>query len=320
MKRSIRFVLPLLLIALTVLSLPVSAKTVLTDGVSLLNVNQHVQGPGFGWDNLSDTLTLDGLNLMTADDYGFKIPDGATVVLKGKNHIKASVAALYIGGNVIFRGSGSLILEGGEYGILCRATDHNRQLTITDGTYTILGGIDGIRSDDQKVALSGGKITVTGTDGYAVNARELRTGNNVTVKAVGSFRTSYSMLLQGSNLTIESKEPALISDKLLKLDRMTLKAGSSLDSLTSVDAYQNETALLTHSTFDGSRRSMLFGDAVPFFVDVIVLIAVLLLLAAVVVLPILYKRKKTLAAVAARDAAEAEAKRLKKLNKKKTGK
>jgi hypothetical protein len=317
MKRSIHILFTIFLLIFTVLAaLPVSAGKLLTDGVSILNPKQNIHGDGYEWHNPSDTLTLTNLNINTDDDYGLKLPDGATVILEGKNYIKASVAALYIGGNVIFRGSGSLTLDGGEYGILCNSTKGNHKLTITEGTYTITGGTDGIHSEFQKVAFSGGKITVTGSSGYSVNVRDFQTGNNVTVKATGSFRSSYSMLLQAANLTIESKEPALIADKYLKLESMTLKAGDNLTSLAAVDSYTNENALATVSTFDRSRHSLIFGDSVPFFVDILLLIVVLAGLASVIVVPILVKKKKVQAAIAARDAAEAEAKRLKKLNKK----
>ncbi len=317
MKRSIHILLTIFLLVFTVLAaLPVSAGKLLTDGVSILNPRQNIHGDGYEWHNPSDTLTLTNLNINTGDDYGLKLPDGATVILEGKNYIKASVAALYIGGDVIFRGDGSLTLEGGEYGILCNSTKGNHTLTITEGSYTITGGTDGIHSEYQKVALSGGKITVTGGSGYSVNARDFQTGNNVTVKATGSFRSSYSMLLQAANLTIESKEPVLIADKYLKLESMTLKAGDSLSSLTAVESYTNEKALVTVSTFDGSRRSLIFGDTVPFFVDILLLIVIVAGLAAVIVVPILIKKKKVQAVIAARDAAEAEAKRQKKLSKK----
>jgi hypothetical protein len=317
MKRSKHILLAIFLLSLTVLAaLPVSAGKLLTDGVSILNPKQNIHGDGYEWHNPSDTLTLTNLNINTDDEYGLKLPDGATVILEGKNYIKASVAALYIGGSVIFRGDGSLTLDGGEFGILCNSTKGNHTLTITEGTYTITGGTDGIHSEFQKVAFSGGKISVTGVNGYSVNVRDFQTGNNVTVKATGSFRSTYSMLLQAANLTIESKEPALIADKYLKLESMTLKAGNSLSSLTAIDSYTNEKALVTVSTFDGSRRSLIFGDAVPFFVDILLLIVIVAGLAAVIIVPILVKKKKVQAAIAARDAAEAEAKRLKKLNKK----
>jgi len=316
MKRTIRFLLPILLIILTALAFPVSAGKPLTDGVSILSPQEDIKGDGYYWNNLTKTLTLNNLNITTHDDYGLKIADGATVILEGKNYIEASVAALYIGGDVIFRGSGSLTLTGGQYGILCNSTKSEHKLSVTSGTYTIEGGTDGIHSEFQKVALSGGKMTVTGTEGYSINVRDFQTANNVTVKATGSFYSSYSMLLQAANLTIESKDPALIADKYLKLERMTLRAGDSLSSLSAVEIYTDEKALSTVSTFDNSRRSLIFGESVPFFVDILLLIVVLAGLAAIIVLPILHKRKMILVAIAARDAAEVEAKRLKKLNNK----
>ncbi len=316
MKRSIRLFLPILILALTVIvSLPVSAGKVLSSGISILNAKYNLSGDGYTWNNPTDTLTLENLNLQTDDDFGLKLPDGATVILKGKNYIKASVAALYIGGNVIFRGKGSLTLVGGQYGILCNSTKNSHTLTITEGSYTITGGTNGVHSEFQKVAFSGGHLTVTGTSGYAIHARDFQAGNNVTVKANGSIHTTYNMHLQAANLTVSSQQPALIADHTIKLERMTLQAGELLSTLSSVNAYTNEKALVTVSTFDGSRRSLIFGDSLPFFVDVLLLLAILLVLAAVIALPILHKKKKAKAAIAARDIAEAEEIKQRKLKK-----
>ncbi len=315
MKRLI-CILTTLILLLSLCSLTPSAAARLTECVSILNPKQNISGEGYQWQNKTDTLVLTGLNIVTEDDFGLRICDGATVVLEGKNYIKASKAAVYLEGNVIFKGNGSLTVVGGEYGILCCSPKTEHKMTVTGGTYSVTGGIDGIHSDHQKVAFSGGNVTVTGTKGCAINAYELQTGNNVTIKATGSLRASYRMQLQASNLKVESKEAALQSGGILKLEHMTLKAGSNLESLTAVETYGNEAALATVSTFDTSRRSILFGDKVPFAVDVILLIAVLLLLAAVIVLPILHKQHQAKLAIAARDEAEAERKRQKKLNKK----
>ncbi len=316
MKRLLSFLLVLSFCLSFIPSLSASAAARITDGVSLLNPKKNERGSGYEWNNGSETLTLNGLNMVTDDEYGFKLPHGATLVLKGENYIKASKVALYLEGNVIVRGSGSLTLVGGEFGIQCNSTKTEHKLSITGGSFHVTGGIDGIRSEYQKVTLSGGDLTVVGTTGYSINVRDLQTSNNVTVKAKGSFHTSYNMLLQASNLTIESNEPALITGKYMKLESMTKKAGNSLSSLSDVNDYVDENVLVTRSTFDDGKKSLLFGDKVPFFVDVLTLLGVVLLLAAVIVLPILRKRSKALAAIAAREAAEAEAKRVKKENKK----
>ena len=306
MKRSFRFFLPLLLLILMLLPLTASASQALTDGVSLMNPESHVNGPGYAWDNITKTLTLNNLNVSTKDDYGFKLPDGATVIIKGKNTVKASMAALYVSGDVLFRGDGSLTLIGGQYGILCHSTKSDHKFTVTGGTYTITGGVDGIHSEFQKVALSGGTITVTGTEGYAINVRDFSATNNVNLRAYGSIRSSYSMYLLGANLTVESQQSALIADKYCKMENMSLRAGDSLSALFDVETYTDQKALSTVSTFNESRRSILFGESVPFFVDVLVLILVLGALATIVIVPPLYKKKKARLVMVARDEAEKE--------------
>ena len=163
MKHYPRLVLAVTLAALLLTALlPASAATVLTEGVSILNPKANMRGPGYDWANRTSTLTLSNLNIETTDAYGLKLCDGATVILEGKNYIEASKAALYLEGNVIFRGNGSLTLVGGEYGILCHSTRVTNKLSLNGGTYHIQGGVDGIASPYQKVAIGAVSITVSG--------------------------------------------------------------------------------------------------------------------------------------------------------------
>ncbi len=310
MKRIFCFLVTILVIS-SLLCMPTSAAKVHTSSISILNADKNLYGDGYEWNNPDDVLTLNDLRVDTEDEYGLKVPayrkNGnprkvVTIILNGDNYIKASKAALFLECNVIIRGSGSLTLEGGEFGILCNSAKSEHKLTLTSGTYVISGGTDGIRSEFQKVTVSGSNLTVSAANGYAINARELQTGNNASITATGSFHTSYSMLLQAANLSIESKEPALISDKYMQLDGMNLKAGDNLSSITPVDAYTDEKALKTVSTFDDSRRSLIFGEKYPFALDIVLLVGVLLVLTTVVVVPVLHHKNKAKIAIAARDA------------------
>lgn len=300
-------------------SLPVSAKTVHKECISLLSVRQNVSGAGYKWDNYNSVLTLDGLNVDTTDEYGLKImdssPEVTTVVLKGINYIKASKAAIFIEGKVLFKGNGTLTLVGGENGFYCSSADPTDSLSIVGGTYKITSGEAGISSAFHQVAISGSKITVTTEGNVAISAQSLTTGAKTVIKANGSLKGVSKLRIEGSTLTVESSTSALISDSPIVFSKLTLKAGDSISSLSNTE-YSGEKCIKTTSTFDGSLKSAIFGDNVPFFVDILVLIAVIGAVTAAVVVPIIVKKKKAQAAIAARDEAE---KLRKKANKKTVG-
>jgi hypothetical protein len=328
MKRLLSFLF-ILVLTISALTITPSAAKTHTESISILNADRNLSGDGYEWHNPSDTLTLTNLRVDTQDEYGLKVPayqkSGhprklVTIILNGDNYIKASKAALFLECNVLIRGNGSLTLVGDEYGILCNSAKVEHKLTLSDGTFIVSGGVDGIHSEFQKVTVSGADLTVSSENGYAINARDLQTGYNARIKATGSFHTSYSMLLQASDLSIESKEAALITGKYMELDSMTLKAGDSLSSLSDIDSYSGEKAILTVSTFDDSPKSILFGEKYPLALDIVLLVAVILVLGIVVVLPILIKKKKAKAAVLQRDAEEAERKKRKKEEKKSAAK
>lgn len=316
-KRRIAILLTLAIVVPLFACLNVSAAKTLTEGVSILNPRQNMRGEGYFWDNPKDTLTLSDLRIDTEDEYGLKITDGATVILKGDNRIKATKAALYIGGNVIFRGNGTLTLEGGETGILCNSTNNSDKLSITSGTFNVRGGTDAVKAEYSKVAMSGSAVlNLKAGKGYAANVRELIMSAGVTVDTQGSLYSSYSMLIQGANLTVSSDKAALLSDGTLKLESMKIKAGDSSSSLSDIAEYSGEKAITAVSTLDTRTKSILFGDRYPVVVDIILLIAVITALAAAVVVPIVVRKKKAAAVIEQVKLAEAEAKKLKKEAKK----
>lgn len=316
-KRKFAILLTLALIVPLFACLNVSAAKTLTEGVSILNPRQNMRGDGYYWDNPNDTLTLSNLRIDTEDEYGLKITDGATVILKGDNRIKASKAALYIGGNVIFRGNGTLTLEGGETGILCNSINNTDKLSITSGRFTVRGGTDAIKAEYSKVSLSGSAVLeLKAAKGYAANVRELIMSAGVTVEAQGTLYSSYSMLIQGTNLTVTSDNSALVSDGTLKLESMKLKAGDSATALSDITEYKGEKAISAVSTLDTKVKSILFGEKYSIALDIILLIVVIAALAAAVIIPILVRKKRAEAVIEQVKKAEAEAKRLKKEAKK----
>ena len=105
MKRVLSIIIALITVtSLFTIALPVSAKSVHKSTINFIGINRNQSGSGYNWDNYHNVLTLDGLNIKTTDDYGLKIQDGSTVVLKGDNYIEAKKAAIYIEAKVVFKG------------------------------------------------------------------------------------------------------------------------------------------------------------------------------------------------------------------------
>lgn len=307
MKKIISLILSSILIATLMFSaLPVSAKTVHKSCISLLDLRASKTGSGYEWDNFNKELTLNGLNIKTTDKYGLKIMDGAIVIIKGDNYIEASVAAIFLEAKVLFKGSGTLTLVGGDNGIYCSSADRTDSLSIVGGTYKITSGKAGIVSDFHKIAISGCKITVDTESGVAIDAQTLTTGAKTVIKANGSLIGHNKLQIESSSITVDTDTQALVSDNPIVFSKVTLKAGSSKNDLHKIDltsgGYASEKCVRISSLYNGTKKSLVFGGNVPIYVDIILLIAVIAALGCAVVLPVIYKKKKAQAAIALRDA------------------
>ena len=196
------------------------AATTLTEGVSILNPKQNIHGVGYEWDNIHDTLTLTNLNIDTDDDYGLKVPDGATVILKGVNRISAARAALYIGGTVTVKGSGRLILDGGEYGVFCNSSDKRSKLSIIEGSFDITAGTSGFYSAVERISVSG-KAVINVTGGKAsFDAVNVDFSNGASVTASGQIKVSTEFLISASDVSVTSDGPAVSCPKV-RIERVT---------------------------------------------------------------------------------------------------
>ena len=268
-----------------------SAKTV-TSGISLLNPIYDIVEDNYKWDNRNDTLTLSNLKVITNDEYGLKITDGATVVLKGKNYIKASKAAIYLGGNVKFKGTGTLTVDGGEFGIYCSSSNVSDKISFVDGNYTITGQSDAINALHSSVIFSGGTFNLKSISGCSVNAKNIYFGKNCSVNAQGTVYSSRSTEIQAASLSAESKESAIKSDGSLTIENVYIKTGSSLDELLNADKYNGERAVSFSSSLDEGKKSILFGENYPLALDIILLIMAVILLSVAIIVPPVIKKKK----------------------------
>lgn len=294
--------LPVLYLPVT----PVSAAAKLTETVNLSRPQKNMSGSGYYWDNRKDTLTLDGLYIDTTDDYGLRIPDGATVILKGKNYITASKAALTCAGSVNFKGSGSLILTSGDMGIYFYSTDDSTVARFLEGTYEITAAGDGIHSEYTSLSFVDGKMNISSAsaDSFAINGRTVKLyGGSVT--ADNSIHAALTLDIQALSLRVESGKAALSAGKTLSLNKVAVTAGSAASSMKQTEQYGGENCVSLKSTANTLGTSVLFGENVPKFVDILVILLLALLIAAGIAAPFLRSRQKAKKALAAAAAAEA---------------
>ena len=315
MKRIISLIIALFtLSALFTLAIPVSAKGVHKSTVNLIGINKSQSGSGYEWDNYEGTLTLNGLNIKTGDDYGLKIEDGSTVILKGNNYIEAKKAAIFLEAKVVFKGNGTLTLVS-ENGIFCSSADKTDSLSILGGTYKITSTGIGLVSDFHRVSFSNCKVTLKSSSDIAIKAQTVTTGANTVIKANASISGKDKILIESSSITVNASGAALLSDNLV-FSNVTVKAGESSKELSVLDlsksSYEGQKSVKIISKYDGQKKSLFFGDGVPRYVDVIVMILGVGGVVCAVVLPVLYKKKKAKEAIAKRDAEANEVKSKKK--------
>ena len=315
MKRVLSIIIALITVtSLFTIALPVSAKSVHKSTINFIGINRNQSGSGYNWDNYHNVLTLDGLNIKTTDDYGLKIQDGSTVVLKGDNYIEAKKAAIYIEAKVVFKGSGTLTLVS-ETGIFCSSSDKTDSLSIIGGNYKITSSGIGIVSEFHRVSFSSCKVTVNTAGDVAIKARTVTTGAKTVIKANASIVGQDKLQIESSSVTVNAKNAALISDKPVVFSGITLKAGDSSNALSVIDlktdSYNGQKSVKTISNYDGQKKSLFFGDDVPRYVDTIVMVLGIALVACAVVLPVLHNKKKAKEAIAKRDSEEAQSKKKK---------
>jgi len=280
----ISFALSAILVMLFLVFLTVPTKAAdktITTTLNLVNVSQNEQGEGYYWANRDDVLTLDGFRLDTENDFGLRLPKSCTVVLKGTNYIKAGKYALTCAGNVSFKGNGTLILDGGEAGIFIYTEIGTEKIRLLEGNYQITAGKYGVYSKQADFSFVDGKmdITVNSPEGYAIYGRNLNLVGG-TFTANNSVEATNELVVKGIHLDIKSTKPAL-SAKILNIKDI------------SVTDYNGENTLQAKSTEKRDRRSAIFGDDVPGYVDVILFVCAIVVIALLIVVPVLRRRKKT---------------------------
>lgn len=276
-----------------------SASTTIIKTVDLTHIKMNDSGYGYTWDNMNDKLTLNNISLITSDDYGIRLPEGlmegCTVELIGDNYISAKTCAMTLSGSVTFTGSGTLTLVGGECGMWNYSQMPKHTVRFISGTYNITGGIDAVRSKTASLVFVDGNMNLTGQNdsGFGITGRSIKlVGGNI--KSNSSLYASYQLAIDNANVEIDSGKAAVSVGELgtISFDDVKLISGWSKNKSQPVDFYNGDNYLLTDATGFKWGDSVIFGEALPKYVDYIVLFAAVISIGLVIGLPIIHKNKK----------------------------
>jgi len=294
MKKNLSVIFSILLVLTLVfgaLPMTVGAAASHSTTVNLQRADKNNTGAGYYFHNPSNTLTLSGLKIDTADEYGMKVKKDVTIILEGNNYIKAADIALFCPGTFTVKGSGTLTLVSEGRGIVINTNDTSDKFRLLEGTLEITSVGEAIYSKDAGAALAGGKVTLNVTDPAvdAISTRTLTLSGNVDFKANSSLNASYKLGITGANIDIASQRAALICGGKLVLEEMELKSNGADVAL---DAYADQTSLTSKSTFKRVQPSIIFGGSVPVAVDYVIMVAAVLAVAALIAVPILRHRAR----------------------------
>lgn len=300
--RAVCLIITVMLLVPFVSAAVCSAKAVvtITKSVNLTNPRMNMSGAGYSWMNLDKTLTLEGLHIDTNDEYGMRIPDGATVILRGNNYIRATSYAMGIPGNVTFKGNGTLTLIGGDTGMYFYSTDDTTIARIMGGNFKISSGGVGIRSEYTTLSVTDGtfEIDVPVKNADAILGRTLKLhGGKFTAK--GAITASQNLEIRAANLSVTADKPALSANRKLSFNDVSLSVGNSESTLAKADSYNGECCVRIKSAANLLGESVLFGASVPMFVDILVIVVLAALVAAGIGLPLLRAHRKSQQALAA---------------------
>ncbi len=265
---------------ITFLPTNISAAEEIKSTVNISEARKNQRGPGYNWENRTDVLTLDDVNINTDDPYGLRLPKNCTVILKGDNYIKAAKYGISCLGTVVFKGDGTLTVDAGEIGFYLISQDNTQKIRLLGGEYKISAGKYGVYSEYADFSFVGKSmdINITSEDGLATNGRIINLlGGEFSANA--PVKSAHALTVDSININVTASSSAL-SSKNIYIENISL------------ENYNGENSIDAKSTAKNSNKSIIFGDNVPAFIDYILLAALLLGIAAGVFVPALHKKKK----------------------------
>ena len=281
-----------LVFGLLSLSLPVRAAKVLTETVDLATIREAAEGDGYYWSNRYKTMTFTNLNMNTKDDYGFRFPSGATLILNGNNVIRASQVAIAGQDTLKIKGSGTLTLIA-DVGIKMVSPEYTSSLTFMSGKIDMQVGSCGIRSEFPTVIVGNADLTITlseresgkAIDAYSVMLNSGKLNTNAPIVSANNLSCG------ACDLTVNATSAALVGRSISMSEGNTVKVGSDAAALQTVDSYGGEQSVKLIPT-PSVKTSVLLGKNFPVFWDYLILSLSVLLVIVVIVLPILLKVRR----------------------------
>ena len=284
-----------------------SESGVVVNTVNLINARKNQHGPGIEWHNPTDTLTLTNATIDTADNYGLRLPEGATIVLEGNNTIRASKVALSTEGALTIKGKGKLTLVSDDVGILVSTLNNNKRLTVVGGNIVINAGGVGISSENAIVNQSEkANVEINTTGGaYAIDARQIKLLG-------GKFKSNAS--LYGEDIKIMTVSLDITSDKAafiikgtdtydkVSIKDVQMKGGADASALSDIDSYGGQNCITAKTKKVNTKTSAfleLFGVKIPGsnWLDFVLIGVVVLIVAAFIATPYIknYREKEKIA-------------------------
>lgn len=265
----------------------INAGEVIKTTLNIAEAEKNESGNGYDWANRYDILTLNGLNIDTSDNFGLRLPADCTVILEGKNYIKAAKYGISCSGTVVFKGNGSLTVEAGDIGFYLISQDNTQKIRLLDGKYEITAGTYGIYSDASDFSFVDGSMNIKTSDenGAAILGRCVNLLGG-SFSSNSPVETTHALLLSGINIDINASKSALLSKNL------TIKDISLSSDGEKIDEYSGETSIVGKSAAKKTRPSIVFGENVPGYVDYVLLALLILAVCGGIFGPTLRRKKK----------------------------
>ncbi len=251
-------------------------------------VKKNEAGEGYSWNNRENVLTIEGLDISTSLPYGLRLPENCTVVVNGKNRIKANKFGIGMFSGATFKGDGELTVEAGDSAVYVYSGNSNHKLLIRGGTYSLSGDRYGIYSTNASVSVTEGSVEINAGE-RAISAPTLSlVGGKISANA--PLYAGHRLDVTGAELDVRADESALQSDGSLSIDQVKIFINDDKDSK---EAYGGENSIRTIPELADRRGSVIFGSGVSGAYDWLTLAGAIVLIAAVVVIPLTRKKIKT---------------------------
>ena len=295
--------------------------SVISETVNLVYVRKNERGPGYSWANKTDTFTMTNMTIDTTDEYGLRLPDGATVVLEGNNVIRANYCALSTEGSITFTGSGTLTIYSNSYGIIATNADMNKKVTFFGGKVKIESGSDGIYTENMMITQNKKanlEINATGENAYSINARQVKllggtykANSPISSRDIKISRIKLEILGTRPAFNLVGADPEKPYDKIA-FNSVSIKLGVDSATLAAAEGYGGESCVSTKVKNEYTATSMFYGDSVPGYWDFVTIAVAILIIAAVIATPYVKNKMELKKVEEAKAAAHAEEERARK--------